>query len=162
MTNSPLPPPPPPSAAGGTGTVRQQLPRAGQSTVGWRTALGAVWVASILAMAAVWQASEQLGQSTWWLGPRGDPQPIFIRLLPFYGSVVVLLAAINNLRLLPLWSILAAAPIVVLGIVDRGRFTPIGNLELAIGAVMVLVSLVSVAGMYFRRPVPTNASTERG
>ena len=50
-------------------------PAAGQLTNGWRFVTGLAWALVIVAYAAVWKTSAELGLNTWWLGPFGDPQP---------------------------------------------------------------------------------------
>ena len=79
----------PPVAADST-TVLLPTPRAGELSIGWRFAMIALWVGVVLAWSAVWNASVQLGLSTWWLGPRADPTPAVVRLLPFVAPGALL------------------------------------------------------------------------
>ncbi len=47
------------------------------------------WVGVFVAYMAVWKASEEIGIATWWLGPRSDPQPLVVRLVPFIVASAV-------------------------------------------------------------------------
>ena len=80
---------------------RAATPVAGQLTNGWRLFTGIGWALVIVAYAAVWKTSYELGLSTWWLGPFGDPQPAFVTMLPFVAPLVMVLLALNNSRWLP-------------------------------------------------------------
>lgn len=116
--------------------------------------MGCFWVAIILAMAAIWNASSQLGLATWWLGPRGDRMPIIVNLLPFVGPVAMIVAILNNVRYLPWCGVIAAAPIVVLAIVDLGRVPSVARFELGIGVAAALGTVLSMLGTYrATRPV---------
>lgn len=125
-----------------------RTPRAGELTTGWRVVTAITWMMVVVALGCVWKTSDQLGLSTWWLGPRGEPHSIAIRLLPFVPPVLMVLAAVNHVRYLP-WIGLAASGLVVLvGVFDVVRFRGLGLLEIAIGVAAAVVSLVSLAGMY--------------
>lgn len=138
----PLPSPPPAPA------VPVLPPRAGQLTLGWRIVMAVTWVGVVAAFAAVWNTSVQLGLSTWWLGPRGDPQPQVVRLLPFVAPLAMCLAVFNNLRRLPYFGLGAAAVVVVFGIGDLGRVGELAALELLIAGLAAAVSAASLTGMY--------------
>jgi hypothetical protein len=129
-----------------------RVPRAGELTAGWRLITGLTWMLVVVALGCVWKTSDQLGLATWWLGPRGDPHPLPIQLLPFVPPVLMVLAAINRVRYLP-WLGLAASSLVVLtGVLDVVRFTGLGALEIAIGVAAAAVSLASLTGMYREDP----------
>ena len=119
-----------------------RTPRAGELTGGWRVAVGITWVLVVVALASVWKTSDQLGLSTWWLGPRGDPQPVFVRLLPFLPAVLMILGAINQVRHLAWFGLVASGLIVVTGVFDLDRVVRLGLLEIAIGVAAGAVSLV--------------------
>jgi hypothetical protein len=125
-----------------------RTPRAGELTGGWRVAVGITWVLVVVALASVWKTSDQLGLSTWWLGPRGDPQPMFVRLLPFLPAVLMILAAINHVRHLAWFGLAASALIIVTGVFDLDRVVRLGLLEIAIGVAAAVVSLASLSGTY--------------
>ena len=64
--------------------------------MGWRATTAATWIGVIVGLAAVWNASVQIGLSTWWLGPRADQQPRVVQFAPFVPPVLILLATINQ------------------------------------------------------------------
>ena len=129
-------------------TPHPRPPRAGELTVGWRAVTAATWVGVIIALAAVWNTSVQLGLSTWWLGPRGDPHPRLVQLLPFVAPVVVLLAAINNVRRLPWLGLGASAVIAAIAVGDIDRVPGLAVVEFAIAGAAATVSLASLTGTY--------------
>lgn len=108
----------------------------------------------MFAFAAVWGASVQLGLSTWWLGPRADPQPEFIRFSPFIVPVLVLLATVNQVRWLPWIGLVAAVVTGAFGVGDLGRVNSLAGIELAIAAAAAAGSIASLTGTYRRPPVP--------
>lgn len=128
-------------------------PRPGDLTVGWRAATGGIWIGVILAMAAVWSASAQLGLSTWWLGPRADPQPRVVQFAPFVAPALMLLGTINQVRRLSWFGLAASAVIGAVGLGDLGRVPSLALLELVIAAAAAAASLASLTGTY--RPAPT-------
>ncbi|MEM1332667.1 MAG: hypothetical protein AAGG08_04335, partial [Actinomycetota bacterium] len=91
------PPPVPAPAAPSTSTPPTPRGRI-ELTFGWRALLGLGWTAGFFAYAAVWQASVQLGIATWWLGPRAQPTPALIRLLPFIICLAIGLVVAYGLR----------------------------------------------------------------
>ena len=64
----------------------------------------------------------------------------------------MVLAAINHVRYLPWFGLVASILIVLMGVFDIVRFTGLGALEVAIGVAAAVVSLVSLAGMYRNDP----------
>lgn len=159
-----LPPPPPPvsddatEASGDPGAVvLLDPPRRGELTLPWRVITAMTWVAVVLSLAAVWNASVQLGLSTWWLGPRGDPQPRVVQLSPFVAPLLMLLGTINNARWLAWNGLAASAVLVAFGIGDLGRVPSIAAAELAIALAAAAVSVASFTGTYRApetRPLP--------
>jgi hypothetical protein len=140
-----LPPPPPPSLPR---HVAGAVPVAGQLTNGWRLVTGIFWAFVIVAYAAVWKTSYELGLSTWWLGPFGDPQPAFVTMLPFVAPLVMVLLTLNNSRWLP-WAGLGAAMILaVIAAFDVARVPRLAIVELAIAGAGALIAVAGFAGRY--------------
>lgn len=108
----------------------------------------AIWVAVVLAWSAVWNASVQLGLSTWWLGPRAQPTPQFIKLSPFIPPVLMMLGAINNVRWLAWFGLASAAILTGIGVGDLGRVRNLGIAEVSIALIAGIVSIASLAGTY--------------
>jgi hypothetical protein len=131
--------------------VHVRPPRSGELTNRWRIITVITWVLVVAALGAVWHVSDQLGLSTWWLGPRGDPQPRIVQLLPFLPGVLMVLLAINRVRHVAVFGLLAASLMVATGVADLGRVVRLGLLEVLIGAAAAAVSLVSFTGTYRRR-----------
>jgi hypothetical protein len=107
-----------------------------------------VWALVIVAYVAVWKTSRELGLSTWWLGPFGDPQPAFVTMLPFVAPLVMVLLAVNNSRWLPWAGLGAGAVLVLIAVVDFGTVPRLAIVELAIAAAGVLISVAGLAGRY--------------
>ena len=129
-----------------------RTPRAGELTNGWRIITLVTWVGVGLAFATVWNVSVQLGLSTWWLGPRGEPQPRLVQITPFFGPVLMIMGTINQVRWLGLFGLLASAVLAGYGIVDIVRIGALGALELLIAVVTAAVSIASLTGTYRRDP----------
>lgn len=129
--------------------VRQaRAPRAGELTAGWRIVTGVTWILVVVALASVWKTSEQLGLSTWWLGPRGQPNSLIVQLAPFVPAVLMVLAAINHVRHLPWFGLAASLLVVVTGVFDLGRVRGLGIVEISIGVAAAIVSVASSVGTY--------------
>jgi hypothetical protein len=135
-----------------TAVLLVEPPRVGELTTGWRIITACLWIAVTVAFAAVWSVSAQLGLSTWWLGPRAQPQPQAIRLLPFVAPVLMTIATFNNLRWLPRLGIAASLVTAAFGIGDLGRVSSIATVELLIAGLALLVSVASITGTYRRAP----------
>lgn len=152
MSESTAPLPPPDVDAVPAAPVAVLLldppPRAGELTLRWRVATAVTWIAVGLALAAVWNASVQLGLSTWWLGPRGDPQPRVVQLLPFVPPVAMVLATINNVRWSCWYGLVAAAAIAAVGVGDLDRVGSLAATELAIAGAAAAISLAALTGTY--------------
>jgi hypothetical protein len=117
----------------------------------WRVATIATWVLAFVAWSGVWKASRELGVATWWLGPDGDPQPIFVTVLPFVAPLAMVLLALNNVRWLPWYGLAAAAASAVIGIVDLSYVRRLGFAELVIAGACAAVAIAGFGGAY-RRP----------
>lgn len=127
---------------------RDPPPRPGELTPAWRIGTALTWISVVLAMAAVWNASVQLGLSTWWLGPRGDPQPRVVQLAPFVAPVLMVLGTINNVRWLGWFGLGASGVVAAVGIGDLGRVDSIAATELMIAGAAAIISLASLTGTY--------------
>lgn len=111
------------------------------------------WIGVVLALAAVWNTSEQLGLSTWWLGPRGQPQPRLVQLAPFLAPILMLLATINNVKRLGWLGLGTSGIVAAVGIIDLGRVVKLGLLELLIASAAAAVSIASLTGTYRRNEI---------
>lgn len=127
-------------------------PRAGELTPGWRLVTGLLWIGVTAAFAAIWNTSERLGLSTWWLGPRGDPNLFAIRLLPFAAPGAMMIATANNLRRLGWLGIGAAIVSAAIGLGDLAREPKLAALELIVAGAALLVSVASLTGTYRHAP----------
>src|SRR6185295_16423009 len=128
---SPLPPPPPPFVRPNPYQAPPvPPPRAGQLSSVWRLLLGIGWVAIVVGNAAVWESSRVIGLSTWWLGADSEPRMLLIQLLPFYGPILVTVAAISNWRYAPYLGIGVAAAGAAIGAGDLNRVRWIAVVEL--------------------------------
>jgi hypothetical protein len=135
--------------------------RAGELTPGWRLAFGIGWAAVIVGYAAVWETSRIIGLSTWWLGADAQPRLLLIKLLPFFGPVMVTGAAVANWRYLPFLGMVAAAAGAVIAAGDFSRVRWISVVELVVAGAALLISVASIAGMYRRALEPGASSTPR-
>ncbi|MGA1073651.1 MAG: hypothetical protein ACO307_00800 [Ilumatobacteraceae bacterium] len=127
------------------------LPRVGEVTPGWRIVLAIAWIAVALALAAVWNTSVQLGRSTWWLGPRGDPMPRIVRFVPFIAPIGMVFAAIENVRWIAAAGIAASIVTAAIGLGDLGRVPSIAAVELAIAGAGAAISIAALTGTYRAR-----------
>ena len=128
-----------------------QRPVAGQLTSFWRLAFGLGWAAIVVGYASVWESSRVIGLSTWWLGADSEPRILFIQLLPFYGPILVTVAAISNWRYIPYFGIFVGLAGAAIGVGDLGRVRWIATVELVLAGAAVCISTAALVGMY--RPV---------
>jgi hypothetical protein len=133
-----------------------RAPRVGELTPAWRMAVIVTWVGASLAYLAVWKASEEIGIATWWLGPRSNPQPVFIRLIPFAVIAVFGVLAGFNVRRLPWISLAGSGALALIAIPDLSRSGGLAAIEFAIAGAVALVSLGSFTGMYRAAPANTD------
>jgi hypothetical protein len=123
---------------------------AGQLTPLWRLTFTLGWIALVCALAAVWVTSRVIGLSTWWLGADAEPRLLFVQLLPFYGPLLVAIAALSNARYLPYAGIVASLMVAAVGLGDLDRVKWIALVELVLAASGLCISAASMAGMYRR------------
>jgi hypothetical protein len=135
-------------------------PRAGELSAGWRVVTVVCWIGVVASFAATWNTSERLGLSTWWLGPRGEPMPVFVRLLPFVVPTLMILAVSANVRWLWRWGVAASIATAAIGFGDVGGFSGLAGVELAVAGAALAVSVASSTGTY--RPVPGADDAELG
>jgi hypothetical protein len=136
-----------------------RTPRVGELSAGWRIVTGITWVLVVVALGSVWKTSDQLGLSTWWLGPRGRPNSLAVQLLPFLPAVLMVLAAINHVKHLPWFGLGASALVILTGLFDLDRVVGLAIVEIAIGVAAAIVSLVSLTGVYRVDPAATVQAT---
>ncbi len=129
-----------------------RTPRPGDLTGGWRIITALAWIGVILAMATVWNVSRQLGLSTWWLGTRAQPQLRIVQFSPFVCPALMLLGAVNHVRWLGWFGLIAAGALVGYAVVDLGQVSSIAAVELLIGGLAAAVSIASLTGTYRRDP----------
>lgn len=151
---APMPPLPPPPSPIGRAHPDQgpwvHTPAAGELTRLWRFAFGLGWAAIVVGYAAVWESSRVIGLSTWWLGADAEPRTLLIQLLPFYGPLLVTIAAISNWRYVPYFGIGVGLVDAAIALGDLGRVRWIATVELVLAAAAVCISVASLAGMYRR------------
>ena len=125
-------------------------PVAGQLTQMWRLAFGFGWAAIVVGYAAVWESSRVIGLSTWWLGADAEPRTLLIQLLPFYGPILVTIAAISNWRYVSYFGIAVGLAGAAIGAADLGRVRWIATVELVLAGAAVCISVASLVGLYRR------------
>ncbi len=130
--------------------------RAGSLTSTWRILLGLAWTAGFFAYAAVWQASVQLGIGTWWIGPRAEPTPTLLRLLPFLVCLVMILGVVYGVRRLPVVGVVLGLGLAAIAIPDLSRSTSLAVTELVVAALLVIVSAAARTGLV--RPTEPGSS----
>jgi len=148
----PFSPPVGSAATDGAPIAPERTPRPGELTAAWRMAVIVTWVGTLLAYLAVWKASEEIGIATWWLGPRSNPEPMYIRLIPFAVVAVFIILAGYNVRRLPWISLGGSVLLALIAIPDLSRSGGLAAIEFAIAGAVALVSLGSFSGVYRAAP----------
>lgn len=111
----------------------------------WRLTLLLGWALIGAGLGALWAASEQIGQATWWLLPTTPGYPL-VAIVPFVPVVaMVLLTLIEPARLRAL-GLLAALGIVAVGIGDLPGVRGIGLLEIALGGAAAALTIAAPGG----------------
>lgn len=146
-------PPPPDPEREADSTMRYDVapvafPKAGQLVVAWQIMLGLTWTAAFFAFAATWKASEEIGIGTWWLGPRADPQPVAVKIIPFAVCVFFAMLAIYNVRRVASLSAAGSLVVAAIAVVDIERSGGLALIEFAIAGAVLLVSLGALTGTY--------------
>ena len=115
------------------------------------------WAGAFLGYMAVWKASEEMGIGTWWLGPRSNPQPVVIRLIPFVVTTTFGAISSFGFRHVSLISLGGAVVLGVIAVPDFSRSVGLALVEVAIAVAVGLVAAVSLTGRYRapRSHVPT-------
>jgi hypothetical protein len=154
-----LPPPAPPGSAEDAvphvlAVPPLRVPRPGEMTPAWRVVMILTWIGAFLAFVAVWKVSDELGLATWWLGPRSNPQPIPVRLVPFLICAVFGILASYHVRRLPWISLVGAGILTLLAVPDIGRVLGLAIIEFVIAAAVAIISLAALTGMYRGGQVP--------
>ncbi|MBI5090003.1 MAG: hypothetical protein HZB15_14365 [Actinobacteria bacterium] len=152
-----LPPPPPPPLAHPAGIVEpagvgrpMRPPRPGELTAAWRGTFIVGWGCVLVAMVAIGRTAWKMGLSTWWTGPRFEPQLLPVLLIPSLVSVVLIVLAARNARFLPYWGIVGAIALAAIATGDLGRFDGLAAAEFTVAGAALLVSLASFAGVLRR------------
>jgi hypothetical protein len=150
--SSALPPPIPEPHRSFEPSPRVEPPkRAGQLTPAWRMVFGFGWAGIIVGYAAVWETSRIIGLSTWWLGADAEPRLLLVQLAPFYGPILVAVAAVLNWRYAPYLGIAVSAIGAAIAAADLGRVQWLAVVEFVLAGAGLCISVASLAGMY--RPV---------
>ena len=143
-----LPPPPPPAGPTGAPEAVRRRVLVGQLTPAWRAMVVATWIAVFVAYLSVWKASVEIGLATWWLGPRSDPQPVFVQLVPFYVIALFVVMASYNVRRLPAIGVVGALVLAAIAVPDISRSAGLAVVEFAIAGAVLVVSVASATGTY--------------
>jgi hypothetical protein len=148
----------PVDAQPGQQVLLTRTPRAGELAPRWRLVTAVTWIAVAVAIGSVWKTSDQLGRSTWWIGPRGQQHPLVVQMLPFLPALVMLVGTINHWRRLAVWGAVASIVSVAVGILDLPLVARIGAIEIAIGVAALVVSIASSTGTF--RPIDAGDEAE--
>lgn len=126
----------------------------------WRVILVLAWAGAFLAYMAVWKASEEMGIATWWLGPRSNPQPVVIRLIPFVVTATFGAIASFGFRHVSVLSMGGAVILGVIAVPDFSRSVGLALTEVVIAVAVGLVAVASLTGR-FRAPRPAAGPPRR-
>ena len=119
--------------------------------------LAIAWLGAFFAYAAVWQASVQIGISTWWVGPRSQPSPVPIRLLPFFVCILAEVLVVYDVRRLSATLTAAGALTALVAVPDFSRSAGLATVELIISGALVVVGLAAFTGRYRVVETPVGA-----
>jgi hypothetical protein len=138
------------------------IPATGSLTPLWRALLGAGWMLAFFAYAAVWSASVQIGIGTWWIGPRGQPSPVLVKMLPFVLCLIVALCALYSARRLVAISAVATLLTVAGAVPDLSRSIGLGVAELVISGCLAVVTTGALTGRYRLAPRVSTTTDRNG
>ena len=96
---------------------------------------------------AIWKTSVELGIGTWWLGARSDPQPPFVRVIPFAVAIGFGLVSSFHFKRLPAITLLGAVVLALIAVPDFSRSVGLATLELITAGAVLLVGLGSFTGV---------------
>ena len=113
------------------------------------------WIIAFFAYAAIWQASVQIGIGTWWIGPRAQPTPTVVKVLPSLLAISMAMCAIYNVPRLVRLSAMGVLLATIVAIPDFSRSISLGVAELLVAGMLGVVTLVALTGRY--RLVPRHA-----
>jgi hypothetical protein len=119
----------------------------GDLVASWRIAIVATWALVVFVYSAVWKTSVELGIGTWWLGARSDPQPVYVRVIPFAVAIGFGLVSSFHLKRLPAITLLGAAVLALIALPDFSRSVGLAALELITAGAVLLVGLGSFTGV---------------
>jgi hypothetical protein len=122
--------------------------RPGELTPLWTTLTIVAWAGILLAFAAIWNSSVKVGLSTWWLGPRSAPRPVFISFIPFVMPVIVVAAAARRMRYVPVVGIAASVVTAAIAAGDINRVSGTAIVEFVLAGAGLLTSLAAFSGLY--------------
>jgi hypothetical protein len=134
-------------------------PVPGQINTTWQITLTVAWTAAFFAFCAVWKTSTELGIGTWWLGPRAQPRPILVKLVPFVWIIGSGMFAVYNVRRVAILSCLGSFGLAAFAVFDMSRSGGLAAIEFAIAAAMLLVSIGALSGTYRAAPAVTAPAT---
>jgi hypothetical protein len=139
---------PPETVDGPTDAGR--VPRPGELTNSWRGVFIIGWGCALLGFVAVARSARNLGLSTWWLGPRSDPNLLLVQLIPSLPAVALIVMGARNVRFLPHFGVVGAVVLGAIATGDLGNFDRLAVAEFAIAAAALLISVASFAGLLRR------------
>jgi hypothetical protein len=122
----------------------------------------ATWIGVFLAFAGVWKASVEIGLRTWWIGPRSDPSPVVVQVIPFALAIGVALLAAYNVRRLPWIGVAGALAIGGVAAFDVSRSGGLALVEAMIALGALLVAAGSFTGRYGAPAPPPSADGDAG
>ncbi len=108
----------------------------------------------------VWKVSEEIGIGTWWLGSRSDPQPLVVRLVPFFVTAFFGILASYNLRRLPWIGVAGAVVLAAIAVPDVSRQAGLALVEFVLAGAVLVVCLAALTGRY--RAAPADPSDPAG
>lgn len=143
MTTETSPPPPPNAVSPTVGEDRGPV---------WSVATGIFWGLVFAAFIGVWKASQEVGIATWWRGPRSEPRPILVQVLPLMAPSAMIVGSVLRWPRLALAGVVGALVTLAIGAGDLGPVPKLAVVELAVGASALVFSLAALAAQRAVRP----------